>query len=82
MPLPMSFTKGTSVLALLQYPDMSPEIFSIGGFAVRWYALAYIGGLLLGHEHAIYVAKCCKTITWNNNELQRGAARPCNNFAT
>lgn len=36
------------MLALLPYPDISPEIFSIGPFAVRWYALAYIVGLLAG----------------------------------
>lgn len=36
------------MLAVLTYPEISPEIFSIGPFAVRWYALAYIAGLLLG----------------------------------
>lgn len=39
------------VLAL-PFPDISPEIFTlqIGGFsfALRWYALAYIAGLLIG----------------------------------
>ncbi|OWJ80027.1 prolipoprotein diacylglyceryl transferase [Haematobacter genomosp. 1] len=38
--------------AVLPFPDISPEIFSvtIGGFsfALRWYALAYIAGLLIG----------------------------------
>ena len=38
-------------LAIL-FPDLRPEIFSIdiGGFtlALRWYALAYIAGFLLG----------------------------------
>lgn len=38
--------------AVLSYPDISPEIFSISlfgfDFALRWYALAYIAGLLLG----------------------------------
>jgi phosphatidylglycerol:prolipoprotein diacylglycerol transferase len=37
-------------LLLLPYPDIKPEIFSIGPFAVRWYALAYIAGLLLGWQ--------------------------------
>ncbi|MHC0053765.1 prolipoprotein diacylglyceryl transferase [Actibacterium sp. D379-3] len=38
--------------AILKYPDISPEIFSISVFgfelALRWYALAYMVGLLLG----------------------------------
>lgn len=40
------------MLAALPFPDISPEIFSIDigplSFALRWYALAYIAGLLLG----------------------------------
>ena len=39
-------------MAYIPFPDLSPEIFSveIGGLhlALRWYALAYIAGLLLG----------------------------------
>jgi phosphatidylglycerol:prolipoprotein diacylglycerol transferase len=38
--------------AVIPFPDISPELFSveIGGvrLALRWYALAYIAGLLLG----------------------------------
>lgn len=38
--------------ALILFPDISPEIFSISlfgmTFALRWYALAYIVGILLG----------------------------------
>jgi phosphatidylglycerol:prolipoprotein diacylglycerol transferase len=40
------------MLAVLPYPQIDPALFSvsIGGieFALRWYALAYVGGLLLG----------------------------------
>lgn len=32
----------------LQFPNIDPFVFQIGGFGVRWYALAYIAGLLLG----------------------------------
>ncbi len=36
----------------IPFPDLSPELFSIEiggfGFALRWYALAYIVGILLG----------------------------------
>jgi len=35
---------------LLPYPDIKPEIFSIGPFAIRWYALAYIAGLVIGWQ--------------------------------
>ena len=34
--------------APLQFPGFSPIIFSIGPFALRWYAIAYILGLLIG----------------------------------
>lgn len=32
--------------ALITYPKIDPVAFSIGPFAVRWYALAYIAGLV------------------------------------
>jgi len=32
--------------ALLAFPNVDPVIFSIGPFAVRWYAMAYIVGLV------------------------------------
>lgn len=32
----------------LAYPDISPNIFSIGDFALRWYSMAYLVGILLG----------------------------------
>jgi phosphatidylglycerol:prolipoprotein diacylglycerol transferase len=35
----------TSVIA---FPDFDPVLISIGPFAIRWYALAYICGILLG----------------------------------
>ena len=33
-------------LAVLTFPNIDPVLLSIGPFAVRWYALAYIAGLL------------------------------------
>ena len=42
----------TRMIAMLPFPDLSPEIFSITVFgftlALRWYALAYIVGILVG----------------------------------
>jgi len=35
-------------LAVLPYPGIGPVAFEIGPFAVRWYALAYIVGLIAG----------------------------------
>lgn len=32
----------------LPFPEIDPIAFSLGPFAVRWYALAYLGGVLLG----------------------------------
>ena len=34
--------------AVLKFPNIDPVLFSIGPFAVRWYALAYIVGLIFG----------------------------------
>jgi phosphatidylglycerol:prolipoprotein diacylglycerol transferase len=33
---------------MLTYPQIDPVIFEIGPLAIRWYALAYIAGVLLG----------------------------------
>jgi phosphatidylglycerol---prolipoprotein diacylglyceryl transferase len=32
--------------AIIPFPEIDPEIIRIGPFAIRWYALAYIAGLL------------------------------------
>lgn len=36
-------------LAAIAYPHIDPVAFSIGPFAVRWYALAYIAGLVFAN---------------------------------
>jgi phosphatidylglycerol:prolipoprotein diacylglycerol transferase len=35
------------VIAALSFPQIDPIAISLGPFAIRWYALAYIGGLLI-----------------------------------
>ena len=35
-----------SDFAVLVFPDIDPVVFSIGPFAVRWYAVSYIAGLI------------------------------------
>jgi phosphatidylglycerol---prolipoprotein diacylglyceryl transferase len=37
---------------VLPFPVIDPVLVSIGPFAIRWYALAYIGGILLGWLYA------------------------------
>jgi phosphatidylglycerol:prolipoprotein diacylglycerol transferase len=43
---------GSRMQAILPFPDISPEVFTLdfGGFSfsLRWYALAYIAGILIG----------------------------------
>ena len=49
------------MLAALPFPDISPEIFAIeiGGlrFALRWYALAYIGGFVIAWATVVALMK-------------------------
>jgi len=42
--IPLSET----IFAAIPFPMIDPVIFSIGPFAIRWYALAYLAGILLG----------------------------------
>ena len=54
--------------ALIPFPDISPEIFSISlfgmTFALRWYALAYIVGILAGWRLVLRAARTPKL--WRN----------------
>lgn len=36
----------------MPFPDFDPILFQIGPFAIRWYALAYVAGILLGWRYA------------------------------
>ncbi len=51
----------THMKALLPFPDISPEIFSISLFgmelALRWYALAYIVGIVIGWRLVVMTVK-------------------------
>ena len=55
--------------ALIPFPDISPEIFSISLFgldlALRWYALAYILGILLGWRLALRAVQT--PALWHNS---------------
>ena len=54
---------------MIAFPNISPEIFSITIFgielALRWYALAYIVGLILGWRIAVLAAN--RPALWCNN---------------
>ncbi len=39
-------------MLVLPFPAFDPILISVGPFAVRWYALAYIVGILLGWVYA------------------------------
>jgi phosphatidylglycerol:prolipoprotein diacylglycerol transferase len=39
-------------LAVLPYPKLDPVLIKIGPFSIRWYALAYICGILIGWLYA------------------------------
>jgi phosphatidylglycerol---prolipoprotein diacylglyceryl transferase len=39
-------------ISIIPFPDIDPILVNIGPFAIRWYALAYIFGILLGWAYA------------------------------
>ena len=41
---------------LIDYPSIDPILIEIGPFAIRWYALAYIVGLLIGWRYCLWLA--------------------------
>lgn len=49
----------------MPFPDISPEAFFIGPFAVRWYALAYLAGVLLGALYGMLLLK--RRALWADN---------------
>ncbi len=41
----------------IPFPVIDPVVFSVGGFSVRWYALAYITGILCGWRWAFHMVR-------------------------
>jgi phosphatidylglycerol:prolipoprotein diacylglycerol transferase len=39
------------------FPDFDPVLIQIGPLAIRWYALAYVAGILLGWRYAVMLVK-------------------------
>jgi len=56
--------------AMIPFPNISPEIFSISVFgfelALRWYALAYIAGILIGWRMVVMTVKTSRL--WIKNQ--------------
>ncbi len=48
---------GVLTLSVLSYPQFDPIAVQIGPIAIRWYALAYIAGLVLGWQFVRRLAK-------------------------
>ncbi len=44
------------MIAALSFPQIDPIAISLGPFAIRWYALAYIGGLLIAWWYCRWLA--------------------------
>ncbi|MGP6087718.1 prolipoprotein diacylglyceryl transferase [Antarctobacter jejuensis] len=55
--------------AAIPFPDLSSEVFSISlfgfDFALRWYALAYIAGILIGWRLAVWTVR--RAHLWAND---------------
>jgi phosphatidylglycerol:prolipoprotein diacylglycerol transferase len=45
------------ILPAIPFPALDPVIIQLGPFAVRWYALAYIAGLVIGWRYLIAVTR-------------------------
>ena len=43
--------------AAVSYPAIDPILIELGSFAIRWYSLAYIAGLLLGWRYIIALTR-------------------------
>lgn len=44
----MELLEGIKIMNGLDFPNISPVIFSIGPIAVRWYSMAYLVGIVIG----------------------------------
>jgi phosphatidylglycerol:prolipoprotein diacylglycerol transferase len=47
-----AYSREANMLLALQFPNFDPVLIQLGPFAIRWYALAYIIGILLGWVYA------------------------------
>jgi phosphatidylglycerol:prolipoprotein diacylglycerol transferase len=45
------------MLPVIPFPMIDPVAVAIGPIAIRWYALAYIAGLIIGWRYALWIAR-------------------------
>jgi phosphatidylglycerol:prolipoprotein diacylglycerol transferase len=62
----------STTLAVIPYPAIDPVAVNIGPFPIRWYALAYIGGLGFGWLYARLLVRSDKL--WGNVPRPSGSA--------
>lgn len=55
----LSLLLSAAAQAPLQWKDLglSPDVFTIGWFSLRWYSLAYLAGIVLGYWHLTKMVK-------------------------
>jgi phosphatidylglycerol---prolipoprotein diacylglyceryl transferase len=55
----LSLLLSAAAAPALQWQDLglSPDVFSIGWFTLRWYSLAYLAGIVLGYWHLTRMVK-------------------------
>jgi len=41
----------------MNFPNIDPVIFEIGPFALRWYSLAYIAGIMLAWRYMVRIVE-------------------------
>ena len=49
---------------IIPYPHIDPVLIQIGPFAIRWYALAYIAGIILGWRYIVWLLR--KPALWRD----------------
>ena len=51
----------SAILLAIPYPQIDPVLVQLGPFALRWYALAYIAGLVIGWQVMRGSSRRCAT---------------------
>jgi phosphatidylglycerol---prolipoprotein diacylglyceryl transferase len=64
--------------AVLPFPNIDPVLVRIGPLAIRWYALAYIAGLLLGWSYILRLLR--KKELWNGLPFRGKAPATADNI--
>jgi len=71
------------MLAAIPFPNIKPEIFSVPlfgiDFALRWYALAYIVGIVIAWRMMVFLAR--RPLLWGRAEAPF-TPRQCEDFVT